>query len=139
MRANRKVFNNKELCDRLIHMGLLTEKGAVNHDAMAAFANMFFGLFLWDIKHCNGKKKELLNLAYDGFKELNQRNDYEHMYLLLSMQYDNMGKPLPDPVWWLMCSDTAVLGFMERFMSCFEAHMTNCGQHDQDLGEEESS
>ena len=43
-----------------------------------------------------------------AFAELAEREDPKRLFLLLSLQYDAMRKPMPEPVWWL-AGDMAVL------------------------------
>lgn len=124
MNAKRKVLSDHELIDRLIHMRLLTDKQTVNQEIMPVFADIFFGLFVWDSEYATTQAKLPISEIYELFQELEERSDYENMYLLLSMQYDRIGKTLPDPIWWLMCSEQAVDGFMHSFMERFKAHMT---------------
>ena len=49
------------------------------------------------------------------------------MYLLLSIQYDCIRKPLPDPIWWLAGHTAAVREFMTSFMDRYKRLMTNAG------------
>ena len=58
-----------------------------------------------------------------SFDELSGRKDYKGIYLFLSLQYDQLRKPLPDPVWWLMGSPKALkifsIGFVESLTEVF--------------------
>jgi hypothetical protein len=42
------------------------------------------------------------------------------MYLYISLQYDRMRKPLPDPVWWLAGNPDAVQTFTRHFAAKLE-------------------
>jgi hypothetical protein len=125
--SKRKILTDKDLLDRLVSMGLMTGKRTVNNEAMSAFVKIFFGLFIWDVSHCEATGKTALEAIYRTFKEL-EPGDYRNQYLMLSVQYDQLGGSLPDPVWWLVCSDEAVRGFMERFMTRFDGHMERHSQ-----------
>lgn len=129
MPSKRRVLSDKELLDRLISMGLLSDRRTVNEEVMAAFAGIFSGLFFWDIRQSEAQNKTSAQSVYGVFRELNQSGDYQNMYLMLSVQYDQMGKSLPDSVWWLMCSDIAVKGFTRHFMERFDAYMVESGAH----------
>lgn len=59
-----------------------------------------------------------LSFVTDAFSELAVRKECQNIYLLISLQYDTIRKPMPDPIWWLAGSESALslfcLGFVER-------------------------
>jgi len=122
----RKILNDAELLDRLIHMGLLSDGNTINEEGMSAFAGIFFGLFVWDAKCAYPPGANQLLPVYEMLIKDEKASDYCDAYLMLSVQYDQMGKTLPDPVWWLMCSDVAVRGFMQRFIERFGEYIAGC-------------
>lgn len=127
MHSKRKVLSDNDLIDRLVHMGLMTDAGTVSEEVMSVFAGIFSGVFIWDVRQYAVREKHSLRTIYEVFQELEQRQEYHNMYLMLSIQYDQMGKTLPDPIWWLMCSEIAVEGFMRHFMKRFDAFMAKNG------------
>jgi len=110
---------------RLKHMGLLDKECRVRTQAMTAFSSIFTGLFFDDL--CDyGNPGDMLTI-YETFKTLSKKGDYQHMYLLLSILYDYMRKPLPDPVWWLAGNSEAVTAFMATFIKGYESLMKSEG------------
>jgi len=65
--------------------------------------------------------------VFDTLKALWKKGDHQNMYLLMSIIYDYMGKPLPDPVWWLAGDSDAISAFMAMLMSGLERTMINEG------------
>lgn len=111
---------------RLEHMGLIDDKGALIDSAMTVFADIFTGLFFDDLCDFHDDAANLLTI-FKTFKVLFQKEDYQTMFLLISIQYDYMGKPLPDPVWWLAGDSLAIKAFMTLFMARYKRLMTNGG------------
>lgn len=104
---------------RLINMGLLDRSGEVNRESMQVFVDIFSGLFFDDLYDFFDEAKDLFAI-FKTFTELYAREDYNHMYLLISIQYDYIRKPLPDPVWWLAGNTAAVKEFMTLFMERYK-------------------
>jgi hypothetical protein len=94
--------------------------------AMPVFADIFTGLFFDDLCDFHDKADDLLTI-YETFQALFRKKDYQHMYLLMSIQYDYIRKPLPDPVWWLAGDSAAVKLFMTLFVERYERLMINGG------------
>ena len=111
---------------RLIRMGLSDKDGKIDHEVMSIFAGVFAGLFFDDLCEYHDDTHDLLAI-YETFQKLYKRQDYQHMYLLLSIQYDYIRKPLPDPVWWLAGDNNAVKEFMTLFMARYEHLMSDAG------------
>ena len=72
---------------------------------------------------CDSYAKSTVGTVLASFDELSGRKDYKGIYLFLSLQYDQLRKPLPDPVWWLMGSPKALkifsIGFVESLTEVF--------------------
>lgn len=104
---------------RLERMGILHSTGEVNIETMRAFVQIFAGLFFDDLCDFYSDQEELAAVAA-AFTELFARKDYQNIYLLVSLQYDTIRKPLPDPIWWLAGCAPALslfcLGFVERLL-----------------------
>ena len=111
---------------RLEHMGLIDNTGALIDSALTVFADIFTGLFFDDLCDFREDTGDLLTI-YEMFKALLQKDDYPNMYLLISIQYDHMRKPLPDPVWLLAGDSLVVKAFMTLFMARYKRLMTNSG------------
>ena len=102
---------------RLQRMGLLMPNGKPNVQTMQVFTNIIAGQFFDDLCDYHSDAEHLAS-TLAGFSELAARRDYKKVYLLLSIQYDRLRKPLPDPVWWLAGVNPAVelfsAGLVER-------------------------
>lgn len=100
---------------RLAHMGLLDQEGRIVPRSMEVFTHIFAGLFFDDL--CDFyDDRDKLTAIYRTFQELAEKEDHQHMLLLLSLQYDYLRKPLPDPVWWLSGHYESVRSFMSGFL-----------------------
>ena len=111
---------------RLARMGVINEDGNIIQDVMPVFAAVFAGLFFDDACDFYSDKENLLTV-YKTFTEFHKREDYQHMYLFFSIQYDYIRKPIPDPVWWLAGNEAAVKEFMTHFMVGYKAFMVGAG------------
>lgn len=111
---------------RLIRMGVLDKDGQLDMEVMSVFAGIFAGLFFDDLCDFFDDEKDLLTI-YALFRELYAKQDYQHMYLFMAIQYDNIRKPLPDPIWWLAGDNTAVKEFMNLFIDRYERFVTGAG------------
>lgn len=104
---------------RLERMGILHPTGEVNIETMRAFVQIFAGLFFDDLCDFYSDQEEVSAVAA-AFSELSVRKDCQNIYLLISLQYDTIRKPLPDPIWWLAGCAPALslfcLGFVERLL-----------------------
>ena len=95
-------------------MGLLTETGDVDEAAMQVFIHIFAASFFDDL--CDTYESlEAISKITAAFCELKERNDPQRIFLLLSLQYDALRKPLPDPVWWLAGHPPALTRFSFGF------------------------
>ena len=120
---------------RLYHMGLLDQSGRVEIQSMEVFTRVFAGLFFDDL--CDFyADRDKLSAIYRTFQELAEKDDHQHMLLLLSLQYDYLRKPLPDPVWWLSGHSEAVRIFMSGFLGLLGSLMSQTGflTHTADKG-----
>nr|WP_325299473.1 hypothetical protein [uncultured Dysosmobacter sp.] len=104
---------------RLKRMGILQPNGEVNAETMKAFVHIFAGLFFDDLCDFYSDQEQLAAVTA-AFSELAERKDCQNIYLLISLQYDTIRKPLPDPIWWLVGCAPALslfcLGFVERLL-----------------------
>lgn len=96
---------------RLIRMGVLDKDGQIDNKKMSAFAEIFASLFFDDLCDFYDDMKNLMTVS-KAFRELYAKRDYQHMYLLILIQYDYIRKPLPDPIWWLAGDNTVVQAFI---------------------------
>ena len=97
-------------------LGLREASGKINTSVMECFTRLSAGQFLMNF--LSSHKIQDIQELNAAFTELSSRQDYKNIYLLLSIQYDQMGLELPDPVWWLSDHPEAVrlfaLGFAEQ-------------------------
>lgn len=112
---------------RLIRMGILKEDGSIDDTVVDVFAKGYAGLF-FDALHDSYDDAATIAGIIKTFSELRTRNDYFHMYLYLSLSYDNMAIALPDPIWWIAGQEEIIVRFMTAFLSYLEAMQTNAGQ-----------
>ena len=110
----------------LEHMGIVDEEGKMIDSSMSVFASIFAGLFFDDLCDYFERSEDLLTV-YEAFAALHKKADCHSMYLLMSVQYDYMRKPLPDPVWWLAGDSAVVKMFMALFMERYGRLMENGG------------
>lgn len=104
---------------RLGRMGLLTGTGDVDEAAMQVFIRIFAASFFDDL--CDTcEALEAIAKIITAFGELEERKDPQRIFLLLSLQYDILRKPLPDPVWWLAGHPPA----LEQFSLGFAAYLS---------------
>ncbi len=103
---------------RLRRMGLLTEAGEVDNTAMEVLSHVYAASLFDDL--CDAFEDPLeLSRALAAFQELAERQEPKSIFLLISLQYDTLRKPLPDPVWWLAGSVPA----LSRFSLGFAAYL----------------
>lgn len=111
---------------RLERMGILRPDGQVNVETMRTFVQIFAGLFFDDLCDFYSDQDDL-SFVMDAFSELTARKDCQNIYLLISLQYDAIRKPLPDPIWWLAGCAPALslfcLGFVERLLALAGAQL----------------
>ena len=99
---------------RLCRMGLLTTAGDVDEAAMQVCTHIFAASFFDDLCDAYADQGQLIKIM-DAFRELAERKDPQRIFLLLSLQYDGLCKPLPDPVWWLAGYPLALTRFSLGF------------------------
>ena len=104
---------------RLERVRLIDDEGQLDQTAMDAFADIFTGLFYDDQCEYYDTAEDVLTI-FKTFKALYSRGSFHHMYLLMSIQYDFMRKPLPDPIWWIAGNSAAIKAFMTLFMERYE-------------------
>lgn len=105
------------LLSRLYQMGIVKRDGEINVENMRLFTRIYAAQFYYNL--CDSYAKSTVGTVLASFDELSGRKDYKGIYLFLSLQYDQLRKPLPDPVWWLMGSPKAlkIFGPMRDFGS----------------------
>ncbi len=99
---------------RLRRMGLLTETGEVNEPAMNVSAHIFAASLFDDLCDTHEDQRQIFQVM-SAFRELAARQDAKRIFLMISLQYDALRKPLPDPVWWLAGNVPALTRFSLDF------------------------
>lgn len=117
---------------RLRRMGLLTESGEVNGAAMEAFTHVFAALLFDDLCDAFEDRRDLSRVL-SAFRELAERQDPKSIFLMISLQYDTLRKPLPDPVWWLAGHIPA----LSRFSLGFTAYLLQLAEDMEKTGKED--
>ena len=123
-----------EAITRLRDMGLAGGDGAARPENMAAFTAIFAGLFFGDTRDFYHSTNEIATI-YKAFSALRAKEQYHHMYLLYSLQYDYLRKPLPDPVWWIAGAPELIAIYMDGFVTRFGELCAAAGILDADNGE----
>lgn len=112
---------NGPLLSRLYQMGIVKRDGEINIENMRLFTRIYAAQFYYNL--CDSYTKSTVGAVLASFDELLGRKDYKGIYLFLSLQYDQLRKTLPDPVWWLMGSPNALkifsIGFVESLTEVF--------------------
>ena len=109
---------------RLRRMGLTTEDGFPERDAMAVFATIFAGQFFDDL--CDYYQDyESVQDTIDQIFHTAEQADPKQKFLLICLQYDSIYRSLPDPVWWISGSPA----FAELFAEDFLAHLKRLAEN----------
>lgn len=90
-------FDNSNYA-RLCRMGLLGEDGEIDNAMLDTFSRVAAGQFLDDLWERLSTKEQVMAVI-EAFNRLALRKEYQQMYLMLSLQYDRIRKPLPDSLW----------------------------------------
>lgn len=116
---------------RLRRMGLLTGAGDVDETAMRVFIHIFAASFFDDL--CDTYETlEAISRIMTAFRELEERKDPQRIFLLLSLQYDALRKPLPDPVWWLAGHPPALAHFSLGFAAYLSRLMADMEKNEKE-------
>ena len=111
---------------RLRRMGLTTEDGAPEQDAISVFSTIFAGHFFDDLCDYYQDDEQVREVVTQFFQTAEQA-DSRQKFLLICLQYDGIYRDLPDPVWWISGSpDFAVL-----FADGFLAHLKRLAENTQ--------
>lgn len=103
---------------RLRRMGLTTEDGSPERDAITVFGSIFAGQFFDDLCDYYQDYENVQETIAQIFHTAEQA-DPKQKFLLICLQYDSIYRSLPDPVWWLSGSPA----FAEAFADGFLAHL----------------
>lgn len=106
-------FDNAAV-ERHRHMGLLNPDNTVNTALVQAVAQVHAGLFFDQVLDTCGDGVNVISVC-ENLIELSKIVDDRQALLLISIQYDTMGKALPDLLWWI--SGNKLL--LPPFISCF--------------------
>lgn len=97
---------------RLRRMGLTTEDGSPERDAMAVFSSIFAGQFFDDLCDYYQDYENVQETIAQIFHTAEQA-DPKQKFLMICLQYDSIYRSLPDPVWWIsgsLCLDNDKAG-----------------------------
>ena len=83
---------------RLRRMGLTTEDGAPEQDAISVFSTIFAGQFFDDLCDYYQDDEQVREVVTQFFQTAEQA-DSRQKFLLICLQYDGIYRDLPDPVW----------------------------------------
>ena len=105
-------------------MGLTTEDGSPERDAIAVFAAIFAGQFFDDLCDYYQDYENVQETITQIFHTAEQA-DPKQKFLLICLQYDSIYRSLPDPVWWISGSPA----FAELFAEDFLAHLKRLAEN----------
>ena len=111
---------------RLRRMGLTTEDGAPEQDAMSVFSTIFAGQFFDDLCDYYQDDEQVREVVTQFFQTAEQA-DSRQKFLLICLQYDGIYRNLPDPVWWISGSPDFAALFAEGFL----AHLKRLAENTQ--------
>ena len=100
---------------RLRRMGLTTEDGAPEQDAISVFSTIFAGQFFDDLCDYYQDDEQVREVVTQFFQTAEQA-DSRQKFLLICLQYDGIYRDLPDPVWWISGSPDFAALFAEDFL-----------------------
>ena len=110
--------------ERLRRMGLTTEDGSPERDAMAVFSSIFAGQFFDDLCDYYQDYENVQETIAQIFHTAEQA-DPKQKFLMICLQYDSIYRSLPDPVWWISGSPA----FAELFAEDFLAHLKRLAEN----------
>ena len=102
--------------ERLRRMGLTTEDGSPERDAMTVFGSIFAGQFFDDLCDYYQDDEQVREVVTQFFQTAEQA-DSRQKFLLICLQYDGIYRNLPDPVWWISGSPDFAALFAEDFLA----------------------
>ena len=97
-------------------MGLTTEDGAPEQDAMSVFSTIFAGQFFDDLCDYYQDDEQVREVVTQFFQTAEQA-DSRQKFLLICLQYDDIYRNLRDPVWWISGNPAAAELFAEGFIA----------------------
>lgn len=96
-------------------MGILTADNQADVSAMEVFSHIYSGLFFDSLCDFSGNF-EAVRAVCARLLELGTEAEPRRVLLAISMQYDVMHRPLPEPVWWIAGSKPLLPPFTEGFL-----------------------
>lgn len=100
---------------RLIHMGLLTESGQVNRDAVGVLARVYAGLYFDALSDAGDDKEWLTAACADLIRQLRTVSPRQ-LFLSICVQHDYLHMDIPEPMWRLSGNPALVEAFSEDFV-----------------------
>ena len=97
------------------HMGLVDSDGKPDRDAVSTMSRIFAGLFYDDLLE-SSYPEDHAKAVCDRLDELLQAEDTRRAMLAICSQYDDMLRPLPEPIWWIVGNPALVEPFVEGFV-----------------------
>ena len=103
---------------RQARMGLLDDNGQPAEDAVGVLANVYAGLLFDDLSE-SSPDLEYVRQVSDRLTQLWNAGDIRNALLFLCVQYDGMLRTLPEPIWWIVGSQTLLTLFVGNFVEWF--------------------
>ena len=108
--------------ERQRRMGLINKEGVVDENVVAIAGGIYAGMFfdnLCDTYESYEEVKVICRQLLDGKARISAKQ----MFILISLQYDAMRKPLPELMWWISGSAQILPIFITAFTSRLERLM----------------
>lgn len=101
--------------ERLRRMGILHERGKADQEAMAVLCCVYAGLFFDDM--CDFYQDyEDVTAVLRRLLEAAEGATVKKRFLLICLQYDGIGRQLPDPIWWISGNPDLTEAFADGFL-----------------------
>lgn len=98
-------------------MGLLTEAGKPNRDAMAVVSRLYAGLFYEHLRGFYSDTERVESICRD-LADLIGAADTRQSFLSICSAYDAVYDSLPETVWWMAGNLELAGQFAEGFLRC---------------------
>ena len=123
---------------RLVHMGVSDGEGWISQNVVRMISELFAGLFFDDVRDLGDEPRKPAEIC-ETLHEMLKNDDWRRAYLFISLLYDRMRKPLPDPVWWLAGNPEAVKAFTAHFAAGLKRLISQNKDADDERKEEQNA
>ena len=101
--------------ERLRRMGLLQERGKPDWESMAVLCCVYAGLLFDDMCDFYQDYEDVTTVLH-RLLEAAEGATVKKRFLLICLQYDGIGRQLPDPIWWISGNPELTEVFADGFL-----------------------